>query len=157
MNAKIGSGKRGAIIDWAAFPEKKLKDPRFAPKNWGVNMLRELMNQTGLKDIGFASVANNITSHEEILPNLACQIAQELGLNAVPEVMPYYGCAAGIFSINSAMAYCQKNKRAAAVFVFDQCTWICNPVYDRHDPLFKENLRANLLFGDGAVAALLVP
>ncbi len=159
LSAKIGLTSRTAVLDLAALPVKRLKDARFSPKNWGVDMLRQLMAQSGVQDIGFASVAYNISSHDEVLPNLACQITQTLGLNmdSMPQVLPFYGCAGGIFALNSALAYCQQHQRAAAVFTFDQCSWICNPLFDHSDPQFKENLRANLLFSDGAVAALLVP
>ena len=159
LSAKMGLASRTSVLDLAALPEKQLKDQRFAPKAWGVRMLRDLMAQSGVSDIGFASVAYNISSHQEILPNLACQITQELGLDldAIPQVLPFYGCAAGIFALRSAVEYCQKNQRAAAVFTFDQCSWINSPLHDHDNPLFRENLRANLLFSDGAVAILLVP
>ncbi|MCL2931529.1 MAG: hypothetical protein MGG11_04305 [Trichodesmium sp. MAG_R03] len=63
----------------------------------------------------------NVISHQEILPNLACQIAidADLQLEEMPIELAYYGCAAGIFAINEAFSYCQTYQKAAFVYVFN--------------------------------------
>lgn len=156
-----GIHNRSTVLDLAALPEKRLVNSASSSEEWGKHLIREIVNGCGIAfdDIGFLSVSYNISSHQNVLPNLACQIAQnlDLNLNSIPEVLPYLGCAGGIFSIKSAFEYCKKNDRAAVVFVFDQCTWAGNPIYDKEDNNFKKSLRANLLFNDGGIALLIVP
>ncbi len=58
-------------------------------------------------------------------PNLACQVAIKTGIKheVMPEEFVNYGCAGGLFPIQSAVKYCQKNEKAAIAVVFDQCSY----------------------------------
>ena len=82
-------------------------------------------------EIGFLSVSYNISSHVDVLPNLACQVATErrLKLVAPPQEMPYYGCASGILQIESAVEFCRRSNKAALVIVLEQCTWAYSPIH----------------------------
>ncbi|MDJ0799709.1 MAG: 3-oxoacyl-[acyl-carrier-protein] synthase III C-terminal domain-containing protein [Calothrix sp. MO_167.B12] len=147
------------VIEPTIFPRKKLLSNDHTPKNWGLTFLQKISDSIDLSEIGFISVAYNATSHQEILPNLACQIAMDAGLelDKMPNEIAYYGCASGIFSISEAIDYCRTHQRAAFVYVFDQCNWITNPIYDMDNPNFKASLRAHSLFSDGGVGILLIP
>ncbi len=150
---------RAMVIDPTVFPEKELQSVEHKPKNWGVTLLKQVSDSIDLSEIGLISVAYNVTSHQAVLPNLACQIAMDaqLELDRMPSELAYYGCAAGIFALSEAVKYCQTHQKAAFVYVFDQCSWIFNPIYDVNDPNFKACLRSHLLFSDGAVGILLIP
>jgi predicted naringenin-chalcone synthase len=110
-------------------------------------------------EIGFLSVSYNISSHVDVLPNLACQVARdrELKLVSPPQEAPHYGCAAGILQLESAVEFCRRSGKAALVIVLEQCTWAFGPVCDRESEDFHSSLRAHLLFSDGAAAVLVVP
>lgn len=157
----IGIDQRYSILDVGAFPDKILIDNSHTPQEWGRLLISGTIEEFPLarSDIGFLSVSFNISSHQDLLPNLACQIAHETGLtlDAMPETVPYLGCAGGIFSIKSAIEYTRNNDKAAIVYVFDQCSWAAKPIHDIRDPNFKKSLRTHLLFNDGAVALLIVP
>lgn len=150
---------RAMVIDVTAFPEKHLSSLEHTPKNWGMALLEGVSESIDRSDIGFISLAYNVTSHKDVLPNLACQIAMDAGLelDEMPVELPYYGCASGIFAINEAVDYCQTHRRAAFVYVFDQCTWFSNPIHDVDDLNFKSCLRSHLLFSDGGVGLLVIP
>lgn len=159
LEKHVGIQNRAMVIDLAAFPEKRLCATKHTAKNWGMTLLNKVAYPLDTSDIGFISVAYNVTSHQEKLPNLACQIAIEanLVLDEMPSELSYYGCAAGIFALNAAIRYCQSNRRAAFVFAFDQCNWIANPIHDPENPHFKASLRTHSLFSDGAVGILVIP
>ena len=159
LTRKIDVPTRSLVIDPSLLPTKTLSDLKFEPKQWGMDTIQSLMDSSGIRDIGFITVAYNTSSSSEILPNLAVQISQglDLKLDAMPEVLPFYGCAAGVQAISSAYEYCKRNNRAALVFAFEHCSWLLNPITDDDDPLFLENLKANLLFNDGAVALMITP
>lgn len=159
LGKNVGIQNRAIVIEPTCLPKKQLCAERHSPKQWGLTLLDKVTAEIEPSDVGFISVAYNVTSHQDILPNLACQIAMEanLGLDERPSELPYYGCAAGIFAINAALEYCRTHQKAAFVYVFDQCTWISNPIYDTKHPNFRASLRTHLLFGDGAVGLLLVP
>ena len=159
LTRKIDVPSRSWVIDPGLLPVKKVSDQKFEPKQWGMDLIQGLMDSSAITDIGFITVAYNTSSSSEILPNLAAQISQGLALNldAMPEVLPFYGCAAGVQAIASAYQYCRQNQRAAVVFAFEHCSWLLDPITDVDDPLFLENLKANLLFNDGAVAIIMTP
>ena len=159
LGKHVGIQNRAMVIDPTFFPQKQLCSQTHTPKNWGLSLLHKVTPEIDPADIGFVSVAYNVTSHPEILPNLACQIVIDanLTLDEMPSELAYYGCAAGIFAINEAVKYCQTHHKAAFVYVFDQCNWISNPIYDTQHPNFKAALRSHLLFSDGAAGLLIVP
>ncbi|WP_447123336.1 3-oxoacyl-[acyl-carrier-protein] synthase III C-terminal domain-containing protein [Glaciimonas sp. GG7] len=158
---QVGIRNRSTVRDTSRYPELKLLNTSYSSKEWGKKLIREVTHNSGIEfdDIGFLSVSYNASSHQEFIPNLACQIAQDLqlNLNSPPEVLPYLGCGGGMFAIQSAIEYCKKNNKTAVVFIFDQCSWTANPIYDKESPNFKRNLRSNLLFNDGGVAVLIAP
>jgi len=150
---------RPSVLDGSVFPQKALACSSYHPLNWGVEIVNGLLNDLSPHDIGFLSVSYNIRSDNDVLPNLASRISVECGfdLDCPPEELAYIGCAASLFSVESAVRYCITRNRAAVVFSFDQCSWIANPTYNMSDPDFKENLKTSLLFSDGAAGLLIIP
>jgi len=150
---------RYSVLDLSYFPEKKLLHESYHPKQWGKDIIDAFTEYVDLTDIGFLGVSYNISPHENILPNLACQIAmeKELTLSAIPEEISYYGCAAGIYSMKSAVDFCATHNQAAVVYSFDYCTWISDLIYDQSHPDFKANIKATAIFNDGAIGLLLIP
>ncbi len=148
-----------SVLDFDVYPSKRLIAECHAPKRWCGALMDAVSIMLPPGEIGFLSVSYNISSHVDVLPNLACQVAQEkkLDLIAPPQELPYYGCAAGILQIESAVDFCRRSGRAALVIVLEQCTWAYRPVCDRDDEDFRASLRAHLLFSDGAAAVLIVP
>ncbi|HNW82238.1 MAG TPA: hypothetical protein PKG52_05025 [bacterium] len=159
VSNSVGIKYRPSVLDRKAFPQKVLADPSYHPLSWGNEIVRNLLNDLQKEDVGFLSVSYNIRSDKDVLPSLASKISTENGLNLdyPPEEIPYLGCAASLFSIESAVKYCKNHNRAAIIFIFDQCSWIANPTYDMENPDFKENLKTTLLFADGAAGLLIIP
>lgn len=157
----VGITYRPTVLDREAFPERRLAKPEYHPLEWGKTIIGRLLEQSGLSagDVGFLSVAYNIRSDADVLPSLSSKLVVECGLalDLPPQELPYLGCAAGLFSLESAVRYCEQHDRAALVFLFDQCSWIVNPTYDVESVEFKENLKTTLLFSDGAAGILVVP
>lgn len=155
----VGIKTRYSILDAKALPNKKIADESYSPLSWGKQMVQYFSGIIDIKQVGFLSVSYNISSHDSVLPNLACQVAAESGLNldSIPEEISYYGCASGIFSLNSAVEYCKKSNKAAIVFIFDQCSWGLQPLSKLDDESFKSDLKSNLLFSDGAIGLLVIP
>ncbi|MFH1051870.1 MAG: 3-oxoacyl-[acyl-carrier-protein] synthase III C-terminal domain-containing protein [bacterium] len=155
----IGIKNRPFVRSEEKYPEKALAKDEYHPENWGRQMINHFLQYVKPEEVGFLGVSYNVTSHIDFLPNLACRIAEATGLNLdlPPEELPYLGCAASFFSLKSAIDYCSKNDKAAVVFNFDQCSWLCNPVMDPKHPEFTSSLKANLLFSDGAAGLLVVP
>jgi len=155
----IGIEERFSVLDEKHFPERKLFQPTYHPLHWGKRILEKVSEGINRQEIGFISVSYNITSHINVLPNLACQLALDvnLELDQMPEEIAYYGCAGGLFSLKSAVEYCLKNQKAAYVYNFDQCSWIANPIFDQKHPDFKVNLISSLLFSDAGVGMLVIP
>lgn len=148
-----------SVLDFDAYPSKRLVSERHTPKRWCCSLIEALSIMRAPDDVGFLSVSYNITSHADVLPNLACQVAHErkLRLVAPPQELPYHGCAAAILQIASAVDFCRRSNKAALVIVLDQCTWAYRPVRERDSEDFRASLRAHLLFSDGAAALMIVP
>ena len=148
-----------SVLDFDAYPEKRLIDECHTPQRWCSALVDAVSIMLPPGEIGFLSVSYNISSHADVLPNLACQIAREKNLDLVapPQELPYYGCAGGILQIESAVDFCRRTGRAALVIVLEQCTWAYRPVCERDNEDFRASLRAHLLFSDGAAAVLVVP
>ncbi len=155
----IGIKQRPFIGSYESYPEKKLGKEEYHPENWGKEIVNHFLQFVKPEEIGHFSVSYNVTSHVDFLPNLASRIASELNLNLdkPPEELPYLGCAASLFSLKSSIDYCSKNDKAAIIFNFDQCSWLCNPVVDPKHHEFTASLKANLLFSDGAAGLLVIP
>ncbi|HIN31550.1 TPA: hypothetical protein EYM82_22035 [Candidatus Poribacteria bacterium] len=155
----LGLKKRYSVLDADFFPKKKLSKKEYHPLHWGKQILRQLSEKIDPKKIGFISVSYNISSHTDVLPNLACQLSLDtnLELDAMPEEISYYGCAGGLFSLKSAVEYCQRNQGAAYVYTFDQCSWLANPIFDERHQDFKANLITSLLFSDTGIGLLIIP
>lgn len=155
----VGIDSRPSVLDLEEFPQIKLAEDEYKPLNWGCSALEHFSGFIDMKDIGYLTVAYNTSSHDEYLPNLSCQIAlaQGLELSSSPKEYVYCGCASGIYCLESAAEFCRTHDRAAVVLTFDQCHWSASPVYDIAHEHFKASLRSHLLFGDGAVAVLIVP
>lgn len=155
----IGIKNRPFVRSVESYPEKKLAKEEYHPENWGSQIINHFFQFVKPKEIGHLSVSYNVTSHSDYLPNLACRLAEQthLNLDYPPEELPYLGCAASLFSLKSAIDYCSKHDKAAIIFNFDQCSWLCNPVMDPKHPEFTSSLKANLLFSDGAAGLLVIP
>ena len=148
-----------SVLDFDAYPAKKLISDCHTPKQWCCSLLDALCTNLPIADVGFFSVSYNVSSHIDVLPNLACQVAHErkLRLRSPPQEMPYHGCASGILQLQSAVEFCRRENKAAVVIVLEQCTWGYDPICDRDDDDFRASLRTHILFGDGAAALLIVP
>jgi predicted naringenin-chalcone synthase len=148
-----------SVLDFDAYPSKKLISGAHTPKNWCCSLIDAVSIMLPTDEIGFLSVSYNISSHVDVLPNLACQVASErkLKLDAPPQEMLYHGCASGILQIKAAVDFCRQSNKAALVIVLEQCTWAYSPIYQKDDDDFRSSLRAHLLFSDGAAAVLIVP
>lgn len=155
----LGFEKRYSVLDADFLPKKKLSIKEYHPLHWGKQILGKLSEKIDPQKIGFVSVSYNISSHTNVLPNLACQLSLDanLELDAIPEEISYYGCAGGLFSLKSAVEYCQRSQRAAYVYTFDQCSWLANPIFDKTHQDFKANLITSLLFSDAGVGLLVIP
>lgn len=151
--------ERGLCIDLERVPEIVLKDRNNHPLEWCVSLAEDLTRVIPKEEIGYVGVAYNTTLHTNTLPNLACQTAMRLDIHPekAPEEFAHYGCAGGLFPLESAIDYCRHNQKAALVIVFDQCTSRGSFCYDPDDKMFKMDLRVNLLFSDGAAGVLLIP
>jgi predicted naringenin-chalcone synthase len=164
MLAKRASRSTGvrsfsSVLDFDTYPSKRLIDECHAPRRWCNTLVDAVSIMLPPGEIGFLSVSYNISSHADVLPNLACQVAREKSLDLVapPQELPYYGCAAGILQIESAFDFCKRSGKAALVIVLEQCTWAYRPILERDREDFRASLRAHLLFSDGAAALLIVP
>jgi 3-oxoacyl-[acyl-carrier-protein] synthase III len=148
-----------SVLDFDAYPSKKLISSAHTPKNWCCSLIDAISIMLPTDEIGFLSVSYNISSHVDVLPNLACQVASErrLKLVAPPQEMPYHGCASGVLQIKAAVDFCRQSNKAALVIVLEQCTWAYSPILEKDDDDFRSSLRAHLLFSDGAAAVLIVP
>ena len=155
----LGFKQRYSVLDANSLPKKKLSTQEYHPLHWGKQILSNLSEKIDPKKIGFVSVSYNISSHTDVLPNLDCQLSlgANLELDAIPEEISYYGCAGGLFSLKSAVEYCQESQKAAYVYTFDQCSWIANPIFDKTHRDFKANLITSLLFSDAGVGLLVIP
>ncbi|RKZ82334.1 MAG: hypothetical protein DRR19_20850 [Candidatus Parabeggiatoa sp. nov. 1] len=157
---RFGIQQRAICVDLDRIPETVLRVKEEHPLFWCTSLVQRISTQISLSEIGYLGLAFNTTSHTDNIPNLACQVAIKADIK--PDVMPEefvnYGCAGGLFPIQSAMTYCQRNEKAALVLVFDQCNY-----RSRHDQKsdsfesFSMDLKVNLLFSDGASAVLLIP
>lgn len=147
---------RAVSINLDLFPLKIILNNN-SPLVWAKNIILDFVEDIKENTINFLSISYNTSSHTVVIPNLACQVANEckLKLNFPPQEIAYYGCAAGIFSIKSAVDFCQYNNSLASIFAFEQSSWISKPIYDDQDINFKASLRTNALFGDGGAGLLL--
>jgi len=155
----VGIRHRPSILDPAIYPARAVAKEEYRPVAWCRSMVEEFAALVPPEDIGFLSVAYNISSDPDLLPSIAARVVKEMGLTGVrtAEERSFYGCAGGLFSLENAIDSCRRHGTAAAVCTFDQCSWIANPVHDMNRPDFKDHLRTSLLFGDGAAAMLVIP
>lgn len=156
---QIGIENRYSILDISQYPQKKLLMDEYSSKNWGTQIIDKLTKLVDVNDIGHFSTSYNVSSHQEILPSLTCQIASanNLELASCPQEIAFYGCASGILALSSAVEFCRNHNKAAILYVYDHCIWMCNPIYDSSHPDFAGSLRSTLLFNDGAAGILLIP
>lgn len=154
----FGVSQRPSVLNFDKYPEIVLKNEKDHPRSWGTTVVNELTSVIRKEEIGMFSVSYNASYHTDILPNLACQIALDAKLDHLDatEELPYYGCAAGVYSISQAVEYCKEYDRPALVFVFDQCTLKMKPLPEK-DPDFSKTLVSNLLFNDGGIGLLIIP
>ena len=157
--ANFGIKRRTICIDLERIPEKVLTHASHHPLAWCTTLIENLSTVLPIDQIGYLGVAYNATLHTETLPNLACQTAMQTDMapEIAPEEFAHYGCAGGFFPLQTAIQYCRCNQKAAIVIVLDQCSSRCSFCYDPSDTMFKMDLKANLLFSDGAAAVLLIP
>jgi 3-oxoacyl-[acyl-carrier-protein] synthase III len=159
FGANFGIRQRAICIDLERIPETVLAHPSFHPLAWCTTLIKNLSTVVPVDQVGYLGVAYNTSLHTDTLPNLACQAAIQTDITTeiVPEEFAHYGCAGGFFPLQTAIHYCRHNQKAAIVIVFDQCSSRCSFSYDPSNVMFKMNLKANLLFSDGAAAVLLIP
>lgn len=159
VSKSFGINERAVSIDLDRIPEKVLKHKHNHPLAWCVSVIQDLTKSIPVNEIGYLGVAYNTSLHTNNLPNLACQAAMQTGIKPeiAPEEFANYGCAGGLFPLESAVEYCRRNQKAAIVIAFDQCTSRASFCYDQSDAMFKMDLKVNLLFSDGAVGLLIIP
>lgn len=155
---KLGIKYRTSVLNFDTFPTPSLLNDEQKPVNWGKKLVNNLCRQIDKSEIGGLFLSFNITSHTDVLPNLAVQIGNVSGLTNLDEAveLSQYGCAAGLYSIQDAMKYCHKANRPAIVFTYDQCTYLCNRLNPEDDD-FRKQMVSNLLFNDGGVGLLIIP
>jgi|SRR5665213_28339 len=156
---KFGVKEKAISIDMDRIPELVLKDNRNHPLEWCVSLIQDLTRRVPVDEIGYLGIAYNISLHKNNLPNLACQAAMRTGIK--PEIAPQevvnYGCAGGLFSLKSVVQYCSSNQKAGIIIAFDQCSSRASFCYNPENEMFKMDLKATLLFSDGAVGVLIIP
>jgi predicted naringenin-chalcone synthase len=157
--SRFGIEARTSVLDLDRFPAMQLLDDSQSPLAWGKQIIEGLTHDFDIDEIGHLSVAYNAAPEQDNLPNLASKLVQDLNLkvDSPPMELPNYGCAAGIYAIESAVKYCQSHDRAALVYVFDQCSWWAKPNLMERNEHFAELLTSMLLFADGAVGLLILP
>jgi predicted naringenin-chalcone synthase len=155
----VGIASRPTVRDPAAWPAKQLARSEYRPLAWCSSIMAELASLVSPAEIGFASVAYNISSDIDVLPSLSARVAGALGLalEVPPDERAFLGCAGGVFSLDAAVRYCRDASKGALVCCFDQCSWLVNPIHDVEQPAFQDHLRASLLFSDGAAGLSVVP
>jgi predicted naringenin-chalcone synthase len=151
--------RRAVAIDLARVPQHVLRSPHFHALEWCVSIIRSFSNVIPLDEVGYIGIAYNASLHANTLPNLACQAAMRTGISVDirPEEFANYGCGGGFFPLETAITYCRLNRKAAIVITFEQCTGRTSFCYDSSDKMFKNDLKCNLLFSDGAAGILLIP
>ncbi|OHD84103.1 3-oxoacyl-[acyl-carrier-protein] synthase III C-terminal domain-containing protein [Sulfuricurvum sp. RIFCSPLOWO2_12_FULL_43_24] len=157
LGSNVQIKNRAISIDLEQFPRIVVPDEN-SPVLWASDIIKSF-SDTIRNDskIEFISISYNASSHAVTLPNLTCQIAHESALDLAypPEEIVNYGCTSGIFSIQSAVNFCQKNDSLATVFAFEQTSWTFKPLYDASDINFRASLRTHAIFGDGGAGLLL--
>lgn len=155
---KFGVAYRPVVIDFDRYPQIALRNDADHPKEWGKQIIDGLTTTIAKDEIGLFSLAYNLSYHSDILPNLASQIIMEAGLNHldVNDEIAYYGCAASLYSLERAVAYCKEYERPAIVFTFDQCSKGSLQLAAK-DEDFKKMLITNLLFTDGGAGMVIIP
>lgn len=155
LGKSIQIKNRSISIDLAHYPLKIVSQEN-SPVEWAKKVYRSFSGKED-KAVEFVSVSYNSSSHATLMPNLACQIANacRFRLQAPPQEIVHYGCASGIFSIQSALEFCQKRESLAFVFAFEQSSWVFKPIYDENNPNFKASLRTHTIFGDGGAGVLI--
>jgi len=100
LASTFGVDNRPSVLDFDAYPEIKLKNEDDHPKMWGTTIVNQLTEVVDKEEIGMFCLSYNASYHTDILPNLACQIAINAELENLDktEELPYYGCAAGVYS-----------------------------------------------------------
>ncbi|MDO9207155.1 MAG: 3-oxoacyl-[acyl-carrier-protein] synthase III C-terminal domain-containing protein [Sulfuricurvum sp.] len=156
LGANTQIKNRAISIDLEQFPDKIISEEN-SPVMWAKSVIQNFSNKLQDDQIEFLSISYNISSHKISIPNLSCQIAHECKLNLrfPPQEIANYGCTSGIFSIQSAVDFCQKRDCLATVFAFEQPSSGFNPIYDDNDINFKASLRTNAIFGDGGAGLLI--
>lgn len=156
---RFGIEARTSVLNLDSFPKMELLNEQQSPLAWGKQLINDITEDFDINEIGHLSIAYNAAPEHDALPNLACKLAQdmELKLDSPPMELPNYGCAAGLYALESAIKYCQTHDRAAFVYVFDQCSWWAKPDLMKRNEHFSELLTSMLLFADGAVGLLVVP
>ncbi len=154
-----GVETRSSVLDLDEYPSRKLISSAHTPKNWCCSLIDAVSIMLPTEKIGFLGISYNMSSHVDVLPNLACQVAAKRRLNLIapPQEMAYHGCASGILQIEAAVEFCRRSNKAALVIAFEQCTWASAPICEKDNDDFRSSLRAHLLFSDGAAAVLVVP
>lgn len=157
LGTNVHIKNRAISIDLEQFPRMTVPDEH-SPLLWASGVIKTFSEMIrNDRHIEFLSVSYNASSHNVTLPNLTCQIAHKTQLDLVypPEEIVNYGCTSGIFSIRSAVDFCQKSDCLATLFAFEQTSWIFKPLYDETNANFRASLRTHAIFGDGGAGLLL--
>jgi len=91
----FGIKQKATIRKVDVFPKTELAKEEYTPLNWGNEIVRGFSEKVNLTDVGCMNVSFNVTSHENILPNMACQVAaaNNLALDSIPYEYAHLGCA----------------------------------------------------------------
>ncbi|MEM7307291.1 MAG: hypothetical protein AAF682_11505 [Planctomycetota bacterium] len=159
FSTRLGIRRRSCVLDLGALPDKVYSSPEHHPVAWGTRLFEESVPDSVRGEIGAVIASYNVTGHRDVLPGIAAQLVNELGIpfDAIPLDLPYLGCAGGVIALERARQTAAATGKAVFVYVFDQCFWTLHQTFDRSDPRFRKSLIANCLFSDGAVSFLVLP
>ncbi|EOZ9391063.1 3-oxoacyl-[acyl-carrier-protein] synthase III C-terminal domain-containing protein [Enterobacter cancerogenus] len=155
FTASTGIVNRFVSINLEDYPSKKVLHGE-SPVEWLSLLYNDLL---GRRHANFLSLSYNISSHDNFVPSISSQLCSKLELAqlmAPPEEHLFMGCSSAIFSINSAVKYCNKHKEDLAFIAsYEQSSWLFNPENERSSPDFVPSLRGHALFGDGAAGLII--
>jgi predicted naringenin-chalcone synthase len=158
LSKRFGVKDRLMCIDLDVFPEIRLKTPEDHPVAWGSQIVESLTRTIPKESIGYLTVNYNTSTHKDVLPNVAVQIAQRASLERLDDCqeLAHYGCASGVYSLKAATEYVETHDRPAIVFSYDHCSSYFKMVDAQADD-FNPLMITNLLFSDAGVGLLLIP
>ncbi|GAB3330443.1 hypothetical protein GCM10027429_07750 [Marivirga atlantica] len=155
---KLKKERKLTVLETDILPEKQIKKVD-TPIGWAHRLKKKIQTAHAISfdEIGYFSVAYNVSSHQQKLPNIACQIANAIGLNrnVSPKQFTEYGCAGGLIAMEEAYHFCQQHDKPALVYIYDHCT-VGADFNSVNDQNFKDMIKSYLLFSDAGSFVVLM-